>query len=268
MPIFLSQVNRQTRLQYWSGIYVPCVQKLPNNINPLDSTKNGTKQLEGEDELMSYMAAYGAHHYHKLQAAFLNANLGILHNRNIEIVDWGCGQAVATAILLDFLLAKEIFPIINRITLIEPSNDALQKGLSYLEKILIGNNDIGVSVRQVCNYLHEVSDSNVKSSAETVKIHLFSNILDIASVELDNLYQLVIRTNQGINKFICTGPYNPKRCRIDDFRQRFSKEYTLEDEFCSDQRLAHPYWKLGNNKSPPYSEYNITRYEQQFTVRL
>ena len=57
-----------------------------------------------------------------------------------------------------------------------------------------------------------------------VKIHLFSNILDIDLFSLTHLIELVKKTFKGENYFVCASPYvNPlKTSRLDSFVKSFS----------------------------------------------
>jgi hypothetical protein len=82
-----------------------------------------------EAECIRYIALYGRHHFHKLYAAFDSTKLEELEGKNIQIIDWGCGQALASCILIDYLIEKNISPNILSITLIEPSQIALNRGL-------------------------------------------------------------------------------------------------------------------------------------------
>jgi len=215
MPILLSQVNANTRIKFWEDIYLYAVNNLPDNVDPRALTAKGRKPLENLTERIAYIAAYGAHHYYKLNTAFEKANLEKLHNQEIEICDWGCGQAVATCILIDFLLNKGIHPVIHQITLVEPSQNALNGGLTFLQKMLNGNNEIVSYVHLICNRMNDVSSSLLRTSEDALKVHLLSNILDVSSVNLSMLHGLLTETYTGVNKFICTGPGNIGREKID-----------------------------------------------------
>ena len=50
-----------------------------------------------------------------------------LFNKKFDIIDWGCGQGLATMLYLDFLNSKNTNQIVNSINLVEPSIMALKK---------------------------------------------------------------------------------------------------------------------------------------------
>lgn len=63
----------------------------------------GTKPISQQEGIVCYLAAYGKWHKNKLQIAFDKINIKNLCKGDVNIVDWGCGQALATLVLLDFL---------------------------------------------------------------------------------------------------------------------------------------------------------------------
>ncbi len=60
---------------YIKDIYESCLERYlqnPKNMGyALDSINNGRKILESDDEVDTYIAFYGAHHYYKLVDRFL-----------------------------------------------------------------------------------------------------------------------------------------------------------------------------------------------------
>lgn len=85
---------------------------------------NGTALLDSEDVLNCYIAAYGEMHMIKCKAALQNFPYDSLSG-NIEIVDWGCGQGIASMCLVDNFKEHEIIQKVRQIVLIEPSEYAL-----------------------------------------------------------------------------------------------------------------------------------------------
>ena len=110
-----------------------CYDRLPNEwkSHPWDLTDHGRKVLQSELELDGYLAAYGEMHVVKCRAALQNfpcrTEDDIIQRYNYEIIDWGCGQGVATLTLLDFLDERKLLGRLNAITLIEPSEIALKR---------------------------------------------------------------------------------------------------------------------------------------------
>ena len=65
--------------------------------------EHGRTILEDEDRLNKYLIAYGLMHRAKL-LHMLNAMRSAFHNPSgrVSIVDWGCGQGLASAVFIDW----------------------------------------------------------------------------------------------------------------------------------------------------------------------
>lgn len=128
-----------------------CYNKLPYKWKscPWGLTDHGRKVLQTETELNGYLAAYGEMHIVKCRVALQNfpcrnANDEI-RSHNFEIFDWGCGQGIATLTLLEFLRERNLLGRLNAITLIEPSNIALERAKKWVAQ----NAGPGVKVKAV-----------------------------------------------------------------------------------------------------------------------
>jgi len=126
-------------MRFIDGIYKPCVEKC-NSIQDIQSVlrilDNGKEVLDDERKCDLYIAFYGGHHFHKLYAAFASTNFPHTESKDIEIIDWGCGQALATCVLIDYLMENNINPNIVSVTLIEPSLIALNRGYNFTRQML------------------------------------------------------------------------------------------------------------------------------------
>lgn len=181
--------------------------------HPWDLTNRGRKVLDSELELDAYLAAYGEMHFIKCRAALQNfpctSRDDEIQKHNYEIFDWGCGQGIATLTLLDYLQERGLLGRLKKITLIEPSEIALRRATQWISqsvgpsvKVLAVNKYIPTNIEET---IDEVSCSNY------VSINIFSNILDIYSV---NLLWLANKTASlaNINYMMCIGPkYSEKR---------------------------------------------------------
>lgn len=190
-------------------------ENLPNEkkLKPWSFVNHGVGILKNEDELNCYLAAYGKMHEEKIHSA-LSAipNPEEIFRKNYEVIDWGCGQGLATICLLDYLIENNIKKLPQIITLIEPSSSALIKAKTYLQERFNVVNEINL----IENLLDDIDLSCIKSTNE-ITINFFSNILDIESVSLEKLTDL-IRTNLiGEQYFVCVGPMNATSTRIDIF---------------------------------------------------
>lgn len=179
--------------------------------------QRGVKILEEEKQLFAYMYSYGKMHNRKLQSSFSYLPQSLEVN---SIIDWGCGQALATMCFLDYLNKQGVsFSAINLITLIEPSEIALKRGAAHTLRY-----NSAFNINTINKKLNELSRNDfVIEESSNVKFHLFSNILDIDSFSMSNLVKVIEETFSGINYFICVSPYISllKTNRLNQFMNYF-----------------------------------------------
>jgi hypothetical protein len=256
--------NLQKASRRFSNIYKDSVAKAAVRV-PFDSLENGTRVLQDESECVRYIALYGGHHFYKLYAAYESTMWKNIEDKNIEIFDWGCGQALATCVLVDYLMEKNINLNVISITLIEPSTVALQSGLSLVRQIFQNDSSTNSMVRLVNKYMDDLTSNDLVSKPDSIKIHLFSNIIDVEGFDLRRLYQLMVNSFQGVNRIICTSPDNARQQRLKDFCNLFSQSHQVTSPYSSSEAI---YGEVFYAASGNYKELRIGRYERQFTVKL
>ena len=184
--------------------------------------------LSSEDELNAYLCAYGEMHKVKCYSALQNFPYDKLPQR-IEIVDWGCGQGLATICLMDCMYDRELLPRVKKVTLIEPSKVAISRAAENINNALSGWN---VEVKIIQKYLPSSSPTGNEISSLEMHfpgtIHLFSNILDLTSVNLMATASL-IEAGAGSQFIVCMGPVNANAGRIDEFSAYFSNSTVFSD---------------------------------------
>lgn len=231
-----------------NNIVKQCNDRLPNEWknHPWDLTCHGRKVLQSELELDGYMAAYGEMHIVKCRAALQNFPCtspdDYIRRYNFEIIDWGCGQGIAVLTLLEFLEERGLLGRLSGITLIEPSEIALNRAKRWVSQ----NVSSAIKVKALSKYIP--SDLGGKldevSCSSYICINLFSNILDINSV---NLLWLARKTSSlaNINYMVCIGPKFTDNTRIQDFCGYFSPTsyFSSIDAkiYAYTQRTHHPY---------------------------
>ncbi|NJK67132.1 MAG: hypothetical protein HC789_07705 [Microcoleus sp. CSU_2_2] len=255
-------------MRFIDDIYKPCVEKckniqnIPSVLNILD---NGKAVLDDDRKCDLYIAFYGGHHFHKLYAAFASTNFPYTESKDIEIIDWGCGQGLATCVLIDYLIENSINPNIISVTLIEPSCLTLNRGYNFTRQMLQSTFSSTCTIRKVNKYIDDLTANDLASDMETIKVHLFSNIIDVEAFSLNKLHRLMLASFQGYNRLICTSPDNGPTYRLDDFYNLFSQSYQLFYSVSSERPI---YQKVFYFKSKQYETRRIGRYERQFTVNL
>ena len=185
-----------------------------------NSLGRGVTIITEEAQLFAYMHSYGNMHYEKLNEAF-KALPKSLFSQETNIIDWGCGQAIASMTYIDFLSINKINQAIKNITLIEPSEMALKRGALHIKKF-----DRTKEIHTINKDMDSLIKEDFKKNKTHTHIHLFSNILDINEYSLTSLLKLVESNFQGNNYFICVSPYinDTRTSRLNAFINYFSNK--------------------------------------------
>lgn len=246
-------------------------QLLPENL--YEKLGRGTDIIEDPNLLLQYIKSYGKMHNCKLIDAFDVIDFVEFENKKIEIIDWGSGQAVASFLFMEYFSNSGFKIDIRSIKLIEPSEHALKRGLLHLNKWRSA-----IKIVPVHKDFDTLTDSDLISSDGAIKIHLFSNILDVPMFNLKDLIAKIKKTQAKINYFICISPFidDNKNMRIEAFFNNFNDNYdtilvserknSKNDEFwnCSNT--------YNNNQCNTHSDYGCckkwTRYEKIFKTNI
>ena len=205
---------------------------------------HGIDLLASEEALNCYMSAYGDMHVTKCHAAMMNFPFQQLQG-NIEIVDWGCGQGIGSATIIDTLQQRDLLHWLRKVTLIEPSEKALGRANLNVKQLTHNN----VEIEIINKYLPSkgISEDYTLSSIGykyTNVIHVFSNILDVSTIDLGAVARMVA-SSHGKHFILCIGPKNSAAYRIERFCSVFgNQEYFSQIEsVCYDRtkRTAHSF---------------------------
>ncbi len=195
---------------------------------PWSIVGHGTRLLSTEDELNAYLVAYGEMHRVKCNAAMQNFPYELLPTR-IHLIDWGCGQGLGALCFLDNLYARGLINRVKKITLIEPSQAALEKAGKNLRTAM---ENYSPEIETIQCYLPAEPNGASTLTALNINlpgtVHVFSNILDIPSVNLRRTAQ-IIEGGQGIHFVLCTSPVNDNARRLDEFAQYFTQTDVFSD---------------------------------------
>lgn len=183
------------------------------NYGLYNNLQRGVAVLSNDDELAQYLFSYGKMHEAKLIEAYksLFECLSVSNNEKIEILDYGCGQGLASIVLLNYIETKFNYSLSNllKIILIEPSSVALERA-----ELLVNDSS---DVYCVNKFLDDVVETDLKTCNESIKIHLLSNILDMGDTyfNMQNLANIILQSQGGINYFVCVSALN--KDKIDCF---------------------------------------------------
>lgn len=216
-----------------------------------DELKRGTIVIEREELLRCYLFAFGNKHQAKIYAALSRIqNLTEIVCGEYSIIDWGCGQGLATVCMFDYLRKQDVANAVKKIVLIEPSELALKNAVLHASIYGVGE------IASVNKYLDDVAVEDIKTDTP-VTIHLFSNILDIQSFSLKQLAQTIGASASGEHYFICVGPIYSNNRRIEAFYKYFAKSDTIA-------RIE----ESGNEIAVLADEQHNSTAEENFTMKL
>ncbi|MCR4922276.1 MAG: DEAD/DEAH box helicase [Bacteroidaceae bacterium] len=208
-----------------------------------------------ELQLDAYLAAYVDWHKGKLEKAF--ELLDDVLPRQINIIDWGCGQALATIFIFDYIKSRRLACSIQEVILIEPSNVALERA-----EFLINRINPNISIRSINKKLDEVTSNDLKFRNNIPVYHLFSNILDIGGIDLKHLSQILYTNTSAFNTIICVSPYYYSgNVRITSFFNYFQRPLALEkSELLSDKTQTGYTYNIRIVKLQPNAKEQIVNY--------
>jgi hypothetical protein len=214
-----------------------------------DRLIRGEVIIDTPDLLYKYFVSFGGKHKSKLYSAY-DEIITKLQNERFNIIDWGCGQGMATMVLLDYARQRGYQLDIQNITLIEPSPLALSRALLHVEvlkqkeyRIQTINSDFD------CLNAEEIICNN-----DYKMLHLFSNILDVENFSLDMGFMKKVSQNiKSDSIFVCVSPN-----RNDKLNNRLDLFYNYFDENFDTELIA----------SRDDTIENATRYEKIFEVKI
>lgn len=169
---------------------------------------HGTVRLDCEPELNAYMYAFGAMHNAKLKDAFSHLSTNFFNEREIDIIDYGCGQAMGCISYADYLRENNHTQNVRRITLIEPSYIALARAALH-SSLLFPNAEI-VTINKGFD---DLTTLDIEVDANIPTLHIFSNVLDMGSTpnyngvfNLGTFSNLILEISKGYNEYVITEP--------------------------------------------------------------
>lgn len=204
------------------NISVRLINQYENKDDIFYSLGRGVKILREEAQLYSYINSYGKMHEAKMLSALEKFPLNELDGQNIEVYDWACGQGLASIILQEFIDSQAVMVNINSVRLIEPSEIALKRAALHVRHF-----NKQCQVKTILKDIDSIANEDLNCDSNTIKVHLFSNILDVDGFSMENLISKIEQTQNGVNYFVCVSPYitDAKTARIDKFVQHFANQY-------------------------------------------
>lgn len=211
---------------------------------------HGTAVLTTEEQCNAYIAAYGNMHQGKINEVLDEIKINDFANTDLQIIDWGCGQGLATICLFDFFNKHSLsLDLVKKVVLIEPSEVARDRAKTHVNAYLRDEDKIVV----IGKYIDDVKVDDIVSD-EPVTLHLFSNILDIPSIDLLRLANCIKTNLKGLHYFFCWGPLNQGNNRIDSFWSYFNEADSVffnthnKQEYNAEGKLIKTYSYTAKNR--------------------
>lgn len=206
--------------EYSSEFYKMLPSKMQEKL--YDEILHGACELDTEPKLNAYMFALGKMHNAKLQHAYDHLSENFLKEKQIDIIDYACGQGMGTICYADFLKRKHIKQNIRRIILIEPSEKALARASLHVSAMFPDAELITIN-----KGFDDLTSDDLFPDKNVPMLHIISNVLDMATTynsdgffDLEDFANLISKTIDGKNEFVCVEPffgYAPKDEKVDDF---------------------------------------------------
>ena len=196
----------------------------PDNLHY--QLNQGVIVIEEENLLYKYLFNYVKMHKAKLYSSF-DTVIHQLNNKTINVIDWGCGQALATSLLIDYIKENSLNIDISNVTLIEPSSLALSRGMLHVDVL----KEKPIVIDAVNKDIDSLEIADLTIDNQNITLHLFSNILDVEFFRLDREFLEKISSSQkGVNYFICVSPNisDKRNVRLDMFYRYFNDNFETE----------------------------------------
>ena len=159
------------------------------------------------EQLHAYMYCFGLMHEAKLRKAFSEIPEN-LFEPDIEIIDYACGQGIATICLANFIEENFFFipdnddaTEIKKITLIEPSTIALSRASLLCHTVCPDT-----LIETVDSEFDELESEQI-STTNIQRIHLLSNILDMTCYDINHLAKVIGKISNKGDIFVCVDPW-------------------------------------------------------------
>lgn len=158
-------------------------------------TARAKNPLHQFDDLITYMALYGYAHYQRIRTVIDEATpvaqFKANQNADVCVIDYGCGQGIATLAFMDHLIESKNQVKQLKVILIEPSAAALNRAIHWIQQ-KAKQADIKLELISYCCTFDELDENVLAQHARSALcFHLLSNILDMYSSAAFSLSHLV-----------------------------------------------------------------------------
>lgn len=223
----IEHMDKPSFSKVWDIAY-DFVRKLPSGLSDElhESLNRGVEELDTEPLLQMYMYAFGKMHNAKLQFAFSQTGNRLTDEGQIQIIDYGCGQGLSSICYHDFIIEHNPKQKVAKIVLIEPSTLALSRAELMCSRFYPDTEIVAVN-----SSFDNLNQEDITILPEVTTLHLFSNILDIESYNLQHLIQIVSNLNSARNEVVIVSPIvnDARTQRLKTFATNFNGHIYYEN---------------------------------------
>ena len=242
---------RETSAQLYKMMQLPEVTQK----RLYDEIERGVCPLNKEPHLNAYMYYFGKMHNAKLRRAYDNLSTEFRQHETIDIVDYGCGQAMGCICYADFLRENDIRQRVRRVVLIEPSELALARAALHVSLLFPD-----AEISSICKGFDDLLPEELCSDVDVPTLHILSNVLDLGDkfYGLDKFADLVSGVLKGYNEFVCVGPRygHQNDLKIAQFMERIGAKTYYATQYRAGELAAGETWTgiicCGNRNEEKY----------------
>ncbi|MBO7133053.1 MAG: hypothetical protein J6W06_02695, partial [Bacteroidales bacterium] len=218
--------------------YLELPQELKDEL--YEALHRGIDILDSEPQMTAYIFAYGKMHQAKLNYAFEKLSDNFFGQEEINIIDYGCGQAIGTMCYADYLRQNGYSQKAKTITLIEPSEICLKRAALHVSAFFPD-----AEIKTVNKGFNDLDEKDIICDKETPTLHILSNVLDIFSFDICNFAELIKKNLKGKNQFVCVAPYyngNEKDNRMDLFASKINGSNIITRKYKANEFIPEKEW--------------------------
>lgn len=217
------------------------IDELPKELvdDLYNAINRGVDILKTEPEMLVYLYSFGNMHKAKLNYAFDKIPEDFFSQPEINVIDYGCGQAIGMMCYADFLKSKNYNQKIKSVTLIEPSKKCLRRAALHMSIFLPD-----AEITTVNKIFDELVDEDINCDEDVPMLHILSNVLDL-EFNISKFTKLVKDRLKGYNQFVCVGPYfgyDKKDFRMEDFAELVGGDISFSKSFGKGQFVEGKNW--------------------------
>ena len=220
-----------------SKFYCELPQALQDEL--FGALRRGIDILNSEPQMVAYLHAFGQMHQAKLNYAFKHLPEKFFEQPEINIIDYGCGQALGTMCYADYLRDKGYAQKVKTITLIEPSEICLKRAALHAS-VFFPNAEI----KTVNKTLDKLDKNDIFCDTGVPNLNILNNVFDALcfSFNIEAFADLIKNQIKKYNQFVCIEPSYSNVERMADFYYPFHGEIDYYEELTEHERDSEKDW--------------------------